>query len=251
MLRTAVVVTVAIILTSLAGAAMAESGQPVPPARGPAMLNKARGERSDPDRRLALLREALGLSDDQVARIRPVIVAEQGELQKLRGDNTLNRDQRRVKLQELNKATSGKIREMLDPGQQKKYDEIKSTITENRTKNRGARPGEIPADFSPEKRLARLNARLDLTKEQQEKLLPILQEEYGELKKLPANDTYNRDQRRARLQELTQATNARILPLLTPEQQKKFQDSRTRMIERRAQKKKGGEKGLERSGQPQ
>jgi Spy/CpxP family protein refolding chaperone len=214
-------------------------------------MNKSIGERSDPERRLAMLQERLSLTAEQIVRIRPILAAEQAELEKLRGDNSLNRDQRRARLQELNKNTSEKVRDVLDPEQVKKYNAIRAKISESRASNRGGRPMEIPAEFTPEKRLARLSERLDLTGEQQEKLLPILQAEYAELQKLPGNDSFNREQRRAKLQQITQETNARVMPLLTPDQQKKYQESREKLIDRRAKKKKGGEKGLERTGQPQ
>ncbi len=237
-------------LTLFAGLSLAET-MPVPTAgRGPAVMKKSKGELADPDNRLKLMKESLALSDEQVTKIRPLIVAEQAELEKLRGDSTLNRDQRRAKLQELNKSTSEKVRELLTPEQQKKQDAIKAKITENRAKARSSRPaGGVPAEFTPEKRIVRLTEHLALTKEQQQQIMPLLQDEYTQLKTLPANDSYNRDQRRAKLQQITQETNARLMPLLTPEQQKKYKETREKIIDRRSQKKRGGEKGQEREKQ--
>ncbi len=237
---------VASALLSFYGISLAETMQQPPAGRGPAAMKKQRSELSNPEKRLALMKQTLSLTDDQVARIRPIIVAEQAELEKLRGDSTLNRDQRRVKLQELNKGTSDNVRELLTPEQQTKQDSIKAKIAENRSKTRGARPGAVPVEFTPEKRIVRLTEHLALTLEQQDKIMPILQDEYTQLKTLPGNDTYNRDQRRAKLQQLTQETNSKIMPILTPEQQKKYKETREKIIDRRSQKKRGGEKGLER-----
>lgn len=241
---------VASMLICFCGVSMAETVQQPPADKGPGMMKRQRGvERRDPERRLALMKEKLSLTDAQVTNIRPIIVAEQGELDKLRGDNTLNRDQRRARLQELNKATAAKVREFLTPEQQQKYEAIRSKISDTRTKindarskARGSRTGAIPVGATPEKRLARLTEHLTLTKEQQDKIFPILQDEYAQLNALPGDDSYNSDQRRAKLLQITQETNARIKQVLTPEQQKMYKETREKIIDRRSQKKTGAER---------
>ncbi|NVN98117.1 MAG: hypothetical protein HXX17_02260 [Geobacteraceae bacterium] len=236
------ILAVAALLTLFAGISIAETVQSPAQGKGPASMMRQRGELADPDNRLKLIRERLGLSDEQAAKIKPILVAEQAEIEKLRGNSSLNRDQRRAKLEDLNKGTSEKIRQELTEEQQKKYDAIKTKITETRSKTRGVTPGTQPMDFTPEKRLTRLTERLTLTKEQQDLIKPILESEYTKLKELPANDTFNRDQRRAKLQEITGETNAKIMPLLTPEQQTKYKLARDTIIDRRSQKKRSTEK---------
>jgi len=232
----------AALLAAFSTIATAESNQAPPPGKGPAGMMKPKGEQADPDNRLRLMKQNLDINDEQAAKIRPIIVAEQGEIEKLRGNSTLNRDQRRAKLEELNKNSAAQIRDILSPEQQKKYDAIKTKITENRSKERGNRPGTPPVEFTPEKRIARLTEHLTLTKEQQEQIMPILEAEYLQLKELPANDTLNRDQRRARLQQITGETSAKIMPILTPAQQKHYKDTRDTIIDRRSKKKKSTEK---------
>lgn len=232
----------ALLLAAFSAGASAETGQAPPPGKGPAATMKPRGELSDPDKRLQLMKTNLGLSAEQVAQIRPIIVAEQAELEKLRGDSSLNREQRRTKLEELNKNSAGKIRVLLSPEQQIKYDAIKDKITENRSKARSKRPDTPPIEFTPEKRIARLTDHLQLTKEQQAQIMPLLENEYVQLKELPANDSYNREQRRARLQQITGETNAKMMSLLTPEQQKHYNETKATMIDRRSQKKRNTEK---------
>lgn len=241
----------AAVLAAYCGLSYAETAPSPQQGRGPAAMKRARGERGDPEKRLRLMNETLGLSADQSDRILPIITAEQTELEKLRADNTLNRDQRRARLQELNRSYSEKIRQILTPEQQKKQDAIRETISENRSKTRGSRPGAVPAEFTPEKRIVRLTDHLALSTEQQARILPILQDEYAQLKTLPANDSYNREQRRAKLQEITRETSARLMPELTPEQQKKYTETRQKITDRRAQKKRGGEKGQERVQRPE
>lgn len=246
MRRVATILSIAAVTAAFATISSAEPVQPSPQGRGPAAMRAPRGDFGNLESRLSLMKERLALSEEQTAAIKPLIEAEQQELEKLRGDSSMNRDQRRAKLQELNKATSEKIREKLTPEQQAKYDTIKTKIAENRGKVRSAQPGVVPAEFTPEKRLARMNSYLDLSKEQQDKMLPILQDEYAELQKLPGNDSYNRDQRRAKLQQITKETNAKLMPILTPEQQKKYVTAKDRIADRRSQKKRA----MEKTGQP-
>lgn len=232
----------ALLLAAFSAGVSAEANQAPPPGKGPAAMMKPKGELGDPDKRLQLMKTNLGLSAEQLAQIRPIIAAEQTELEKLRGDSNLNRDQRRAKLEELNKNSAGKIRLLLTPEQQLNYDSIKDKITENRSKARSKRPGTPPVEFTPEKRIARLTDHLKLTKEQQEQVMPLLENEYAQLKELPANDSYNREQRRARLQQITGETNAKMMPLLTTEQQKHYNETKATMIDRRSQKKRNTEK---------
>lgn len=234
---------VASMLIWFCGVSMAETVQQPPADRGAGAMKKQRGERRDPERRVALMKEKLSLTDAQVANIRPIIVAEQAELEKLRGDNTLNREKRRARLQELNKATAGKIREFLTPEQQQKLEamtskisDTRSKVNDTRSKARGSRSGAIPVGFTPEKRIARMTEHLTLTKEQQDKIMPLLQDEYAQLNSLPGNDSYSSDQRRAKLLQITQENNVRINQVLTPEQQKIYKETQDKMTGRRSQK---------------
>lgn len=241
MSKTSGIIFISLVMAAFSMSALAENLQP-PAGRGPAAMKKPKGDLGAPDRRLALMKESLSLTAEQLNSIRPVIIAEQAELDKLRGDNSLNRDQRREKLQTLNKATADQVRGFLDPEQQKKYDDIRNKVAENRAKSRSLRSGAVPNEFTPENRIARLTERLALTSEQQEKIMPILQAEYKELKTLPGNDSYNIEQRRAKVQQVTQETSAKIMPLLTNEQQLKYRESREKMIDRRSKKKRDMER---------
>lgn len=242
MSKTGTMFAAALLLAIFSAGANAETDQAPPAGKGPAAMMKPKGELGDPEKRLQLMKTNLGLSAEQAAQIRPIIIAEQTEIEKLRGNSALNRDQRRDKLEALNKNSSAKIRVLLTAEQQQKYDGIKSKISENRSKARGNKPGTPPVEFTPEKRIARLTDHLALTKEQQALIMPILEDEYVMLQELPANDSYNRDQRRARLQQITAETNGKLIPLLTPEQQKQYQDTKATMIDRRSQKKRNQEK---------
>ncbi|MBT0665200.1 hypothetical protein KI809_12910 [Geobacter pelophilus] len=100
---------------------------------------------NDPDSRLARLTQDLGLSSEQQAKIKPILTEEFAQLEELPGNDTLNRDQRRVKLEGLNDATYEKIKPLLTPEQQKKYSEIKQKISERRSLKKAKSPAQNPA----------------------------------------------------------------------------------------------------------
>ena len=92
------------------------------------------------------------------------------------------------------------------------------------------------AQFGPEYRLERMTQQLHLTAEQQAAIKPILAEEQTELQGLRGNDSYNRDERRSRLQELNSTTYGKIKPILTPEQQKTHESAKLKITENRSKK---------------
>lgn len=71
-------------------------------------------------------------------------------------------------------------------------------------------------------RLKTLTSRLSLTPDQVEKIKPILQEEQTRMKALREDKALSREQRTAKLRDIRQETFAKIKPVLTPEQQEKF-----------------------------
>jgi hypothetical protein len=235
-----------IIGTILGIAVLAISSQEViaqmekaPNAERPGPIAKGRTGMSQdmPDKRLNLMIRNLGLTKDQQQKIRPILEEEAVQLDALRGDDSYNRDERRAKLQQLNEATYEKIKPLLTVDQQKKHELAKQTIKENRSKQRDTKARPKMTDNDPDSRLARLTQDLKLSSEQQEKIKPILKEEFAQLEKLPGNDTLNRDQRREKLNELNNATYEKIKPLLTPDQQRKHDEIRQKISERRSLKK--------------
>ena len=81
----------------------------------------------------------------------------------------------------------------------------------------GAGPHEAALD--PEKRLARLTGKLDLTAEQQAKIRPILVAQAEAMKAID-RAALTGDQRREQLQQVRKDNRAKLGELLTPEQRK-------------------------------
>ncbi len=209
--------------------------------RGPEDMGKGKTGSYDPSQRLELMTRNLKLSPEQQAKIKPILAEEFAQLEALRGNDTYNRDERRSRLQELNQSTYDKIRPLLTPDQQKKHEEVKQVIKERRSKARGSRPipqtVKGPALNDPDRRLKNLKVDLALTDEQLAKIKPILVEEFAQLDKLKGNDTINREERRAKLQELSSETYEKMKQVLTPAQVRKYEQIRQKISDRRALKK--------------
>ena len=86
-----------------------------------------------------------------------------------------------------------------------------------------------------EGRLQRMSERLNLTDEQKEKLRPILQDEFKQLKALRADNSLSQDARRAKAREIRRSTRQQIGQILTPEQKEKMKERR-----RNARRQRGG-----------
>ena len=84
-----------------------------------------------------------------------------------------------------------------------------------------------------EMRLTEMTKRLDLTKEQQETIKPILQDENKQIEEVIKDQTLTREQKQPKVQEIRKATMAKIEAQLTPEQKEKFQKQQEQMKSRR------------------
>jgi Spy/CpxP family protein refolding chaperone len=127
---------IAAIAAGLAAAALpatraADETQPVPPppAQPPAAPNdkapdgaKPRRWQRDPMAELNRLNEALSLTPEQKDQITAIIKENAPQRQAIMNDTALTPEDRRAKMQELRKGTQGKIRALLTPEQQKKFD---------------------------------------------------------------------------------------------------------------------------------
>jgi len=80
-----------------------------------------------------------------------------------------------------------------------------------------------------------LTKKLDLTDDQQTKLKPILEDQHKQMEQIHNDSSLSRDDRFSKMQQVWQTTDTQIKALLTPDQQKKFdqmrQEQRGRMME--------------------
>lgn len=98
-----------------------------------------KGHRGD---RLKMLAEKLDLSDDQKAKIKPIIEDEVKSAKAVHEDASLDRKAKWAKIEEIRKAHREQIKALLTPDQVKKLEELKE--------ERGPRPGGPGHDMSGE-----------------------------------------------------------------------------------------------------
>ena len=90
-------------------------------------------------------------------------------------------------------------------------------------------------------RMENLSKELNLTKEQQEKIRPIIEKEMKDIRTVRQDTSLTPEQKMEKVKAIHQATQAELNKILTPEQQKKYaemQENRQKMAERRAERNK-------------
>lgn len=83
------------------------------------------GGRMSPEKTLQMLTERLSLTDDQKAKILPLLQAQSDQMKSLRDDSSLSDDDKRSKGRDLMKTTHEQIRALLTPEQQEKFEKIR------------------------------------------------------------------------------------------------------------------------------
>jgi Spy/CpxP family protein refolding chaperone len=96
----------------------------------PPSAQQARPARGRVERQLQRMRETLNLTDDQVAKIRPILQTRNKQLEDLRAESSLPQGEARAKAREIRKAARQQINQILTPEQRQK----------ERALRRGTRP---------------------------------------------------------------------------------------------------------------
>jgi protein CpxP len=86
--------------------------------------------------------------------------------------------------------------------------------------------------MGPDQQLARLSKELKLTKDQQAKIKPILDDEYQQMSKLRQDTSMSWQDKRGKFMDIRNKAMAQIHPLLTDKQQAKLQQVQQRREER-------------------
>lgn len=114
--------------TSVASAAPADSA---PGGGGGPRQRGGGGGRSGADRgaeRLQRLETALSLTPEQSEKIKAIFEAQRPAMDAIRNDNSLSREDRRAKMQELRKTSEPEIEAVLTPEQKTKWEELRSQM---------------------------------------------------------------------------------------------------------------------------
>jgi hypothetical protein len=97
-------------------------------------------------------------------------------------------------------------------------------------------PGAGPDSQEIRAKLEKISAALNLTPQQKLQLLPILKEEAPELKAVKENASLSPIQKARQLRQISTAIDAKVLPILNPMQQEKWQAMRERERQEMIQK---------------
>ena len=123
-----------VFLILAAGALFAQQGedQEAPPPvqgggteQGGHMGRHGRGGqegRMDPSQRVKTLSERLNLTTDQQARVKDIFTAQQKQMQSLMQDQSMSREDKRSKFDQMRGDTDSQVRAILNGDQQQKYD---------------------------------------------------------------------------------------------------------------------------------
>ena len=80
------------------------------------------------DDQLKNLTEKLSLSTDQQAKIKPILEDTRSEMMKVMQDDSMSREDKMAKGRSLREAANGKIRDLLNDDQKKKFDEMQKEM---------------------------------------------------------------------------------------------------------------------------
>jgi Spy/CpxP family protein refolding chaperone len=119
-----------------------------PPPGGP----RPGGQRPGPGQFVDRLATELNLTADQKTKVKAIFEAQQKQVQAVMADKSLSQDQRMAKLRPMFEGTQAKIRKLLTPAQQKKWDDFQARMRQ-RMRERGGPggPGGGPPPPGPKR----------------------------------------------------------------------------------------------------
>lgn len=159
----------------------------------------------------------LNLTEAQKAEVKRIMSAHREEMKRVQSDTSLTRDQKAARAREIKRAGMAEFRQTLTPEQQKKLDEKQQLRGQKMT-------------MTPEKREA-LRAKIDgarkelnLTSAQESKIKQIIESRKAEFQSLHESKTLTPEQKRAEFKKMHTSVKEQIRQVLTPDQQKKFDE---------------------------
>jgi periplasmic protein CpxP/Spy len=86
----------------------------------------------DPERRLQMMQQRLSLNDSQTAQIRQIFTESRAQMEALRSNTSLAPEDRRAQMMTLHQGEQSRVRAVLTPDQQTKYDAMQARMRERR-----------------------------------------------------------------------------------------------------------------------
>ena len=90
-----------------------------------------------PERRLKMLTEKLNLTEDQQAKVKPILEDESTKMKALHDDTSLAPADKQAKMKELHMSSTEKINAILTPDQQAKWKQMKQEMMEKENEMKG------------------------------------------------------------------------------------------------------------------
>ena len=102
------------------------------------------GHQQSPDEQVARMTKRYNLSSDQQAQIKPILANQQQQMQALRQDSSLSREDKMAKVKSIRDDSSAKIQAFLNDGQKQKFAQDQQRRQEHMQEH-GAAPAGGPA----------------------------------------------------------------------------------------------------------
>jgi periplasmic protein CpxP/Spy len=122
-------------------------------------------------------------------------------------------------------------------------DSAQSGSAAPQTQDQESGGGRHHHEMDPARRAQHLTKKLDLTADQQSKVQGLLQDEKTQMQSLKQDTSGSQQDRRAKFMEVHKNTDDQIRAILTPEQQKKWDDIQSKREERMMKHHGGSDQG--------
>jgi periplasmic protein CpxP/Spy len=132
---------------SAAAFAQQDNATPAPEASAPQQGggHGQWGGRQTPDEQVARMTKRYNLSADQQAQIKPILANQQQQMQALRQDSSLSREDRMAKAKSIREDSSSKIQALLNDSQKQKFAQDQARRQERMQGNGGGAPAGGPS----------------------------------------------------------------------------------------------------------
>jgi Spy/CpxP family protein refolding chaperone len=135
----------AVLAVCLVGSAHVFAQEPggAPESQGPPPGGGHRGM-MDPAQQLEGMTKRYNLSADQQTQLKPILASQQQQMQALRGDSSLSREDRMAKMQSIHADTKTKIEAVLNDDQKKQFEADQERMQQQRMQGGGPGGGGPP-----------------------------------------------------------------------------------------------------------
>jgi periplasmic protein CpxP/Spy len=138
-LRVAILAIGVTALSALPARAQDPSAPPPPPGQGGPRHGGMRGDQ------VGFLTKKLNLTADQATQVKAIDEDTWKQMKALHEDTSLNPDEKKPKMMDIHKASQGKIRALLTPDQQTKFDALQTEMRGRmREHGQGGPPAQTP-----------------------------------------------------------------------------------------------------------